>query len=132
MNNSLFAPEHSSFAPSVSTSETAMQSAFSSVPTFPNAYPTMSLDLGPHLDIKANSGDDLSSLGSIMGSMFQEADRLQQAAVNIDYALAKKAAEDGIPMNIHVSASPHIHIDFTSDPVESVPIETSMYDIEDE
>ncbi len=132
MNNNLFAPEHSSFAPSVSTSETAMQGVFSPVPTGGSQYPTMSLDIGPHLDITASSNDDLSNLAPIVNSVFQEADRLQQAAVNIDYALAKKATGDGIPMNIHVSAAPHIHIDFTSDPVESVPIETSMYDIEDE
>ncbi len=130
--NESYKAEKFGFTPSVPTSESAIQSSFSSVPTGGSQYPTMSLDIGPRLDIAATSGDDLSNLAPIVDSVLQEADRLQQAAVNIDYALAKKATGDGIPMNIHVSAAPHIHIDFTSNPVESVPIETSMYDIEDE
>lgn len=132
MNNNYPTPKGYSLTSSVPTAETTMQSAFSSVPTFPNAYPTMSLDIGPHLDITANCGDDLSNLIPMVEGVFQEAQRQQQAAVNMGYAVAKKAAGDELSLNIHVNAAPHIHIDFTCDPVESAPIETSMNDIEDE
>ena len=75
-----------------------------------SAIPTMTLDLGPKLEVTAEQGSDLTGIIPIMQSAFEEARNLHETAVNADYAMSKKAHDQGLPLNVHVDASPYIHI----------------------
>ena len=98
----------------VGTSIFPMPEAFMGVPTPMNGYPTMSMSIGPHIDITADSSSDLSGAMPAIQSAFDEARAQQSTATNIGYAIERKAYQQGIPMNVQIDASPHIHIDLTT------------------
>lgn len=115
----------------VCTPDPAVPSGFSCVSTSGNNLPTVQLDIGPQIDITATQGNDLTDAIPLIRTAFEDARTQQNTAVNIGYALERKAYQQGIPMNVHIDAAPHIHIDLTGSTVESVPIDTTMSDIED-
>ena len=75
-----------------------------------NTNQTLSIDVGPHLEVRAQPDTDLSYLTPILESMYRQSESVIEKAVNAGYAMSKKADAQNLPVNIHVDASPHLHV----------------------
>lgn len=89
--------------------------------------PTLSLDMGTHLEINVTPDTDLTNLAPVLENIYQRSGAILDAAVNAGYALCRKANEQNLPVNIHIDAAPHLQLNLGTPDIAAV-VDTSLAD----